>query len=50
MVGRSRKKYFMKQQSITLYNVFPGEVTKIKIKNGQGQNSPIMFVCCVKWL
>lgn len=28
MAGRSRKKYFMEQEAITLYNVFSGEVTK----------------------
>lgn len=32
MAGRSRKKYFTEQESITLYNVFPGEVTKNKNK------------------
>ena len=28
MAGRSRKKYFMEQEAITLYNVFSGEVRK----------------------
>lgn len=28
MAGRSRKKYFMEQEAITLYNMFSGEVTK----------------------
>lgn len=26
MAGRSRKKYFMEQEAVTLHNVFPGEV------------------------
>lgn len=28
MAGRSRKKYFMEQETITLYKVFSGEVTE----------------------
>lgn len=30
MAGRSRKKYFMEQEAVTLHNVFPGEFNKTK--------------------
>ena len=40
MAGRSRKKYFMEQEGITLYNMFPGEVTKIKIKMNKDKLVP----------
>lgn len=32
MAGRSRKKHFMEQEAVTLYNVFSGEVAKKKKK------------------